>query len=94
MNNLKLTKFKVLKMFPEFHSEKEKHDLLDSCRTINEHQFDFDSPETIDLFIDKIVAMGGCRGGEDIKVLRTMLDDSYLSNEQERKIQEYIRRFK
>ena len=39
-------------MFPEFHSEKEKHDLLDiyscSCRTINEHQFDFDSPETID----------------------------------------------
>ena len=98
MNSLKLTKFKVLKMFPEFHSEKEKHDLLDiyscSCRTINEHQFDFDSPETIDLFIDKIVAMGGCRGGEDIKVLRTMLDDSYLSNEQERKIQEYIRRFK
>ena len=98
MNSLKLTKFKVLKMFPEFHSEKEKHDLLDiytvSCRMINEHQFEFDSSETIDLFIDKVVAMGGCRGGEDIKVFRTMLDDSYLSNEQERKIQEYIRRFK
>ena len=98
MKHLKLTKFKVLKMFPEFHSEKEKHDLLDiytvGCRTINEHQFDFDSLETIDLFIDKIVAMGGCRGGEDIKVLRTMLNESNLSNEQERKIQEYIGRFK
>ena len=98
MEHLKLTKFKVLKMFPEFHSEKEKHDLLDiytvSCRTINEHQYEFDSLETIDIFIDKIVAMGGCRGGEDIKVFRTMLDDSNLSYEQERKIQEYIRKFK
>ena len=98
MEHLKLTKFKVLKMFPEFHSEKEKHDLLDiyscSCRTINEHQFEFDSPETIDLFIDRIVTMGGCRGSEDIKILRMMLDGSNLSNEQERKIQEYIRKFK
>jgi hypothetical protein len=98
MEHLKLTKFKVLKMFPEFHSEKEKHDLLDiytvSCRTISEHQFEFDSPETIDLFIDKIIAMGGCRGSYDIKVFRTMLNDSCLSNEQESKIQEYIRNFK
>ena len=98
MNNLKLTKFKVLQMFPEFHSEKEKHDLLDiytvSCRTISEYQFGFDSPETIDLFIDKIIAMGGCRGGYDIKVFRTMLDDSNLSKEQESKILKYIRSFK
>ena len=98
MEQLKLTKFKVLKMFPEFHSEKEKHDLLDiytvSCRTISEHQFEFDSPETIDLFIDKIIAMGGCRGGYDIKVLRTMLNDSNLSKEQESKILEYFRSFK
>ena len=45
MKQLKLTKLKVLKMFPEFNSEKEKHDLLDiytvSCRTISEHQFEF-----------------------------------------------------
>ena len=98
MNSLKLTKFKVLKMFPEFHSEKEKHDLLDiytvSCRTINEHQFEFDSPETIDLFLDKIVAMGGCRGGYDIKVLRTILNDSNLSKEQENRIHTYINSFK
>ena len=98
MSYLKLTRFKVLKMFPEFHSEKEKHDLLDiytvSCRTISEYQFGFDSPETIDLFIDKIIAMGGCRGGYDIKVFRTMLDDSNLSKEQESKILEYIRSFK
>ena len=98
MKHLKLTKFKVLKMFPEFHSEKEKHDLLDtytvSCRTISEHQFEFDSPDTIDLFIDRIIAMRGCRGGYDIKVLRTMLNDSNLSKEQESKILEYIRSFK
>lgn len=98
MNSLKLTKFKVLKMFPEFHSEKEKHDLLDiytvSCRTINEHQFKFDSPEIIDLFIDRIIAMGGCRGSYDIKVFRTMLDDSNLSNEQESRINTYIHSFK
>lgn len=98
MNSLKLTKFKVLKMFPEFHSEKEKHDLLDiytvSCRTIIEHQFEFDSPETIDLFLDKIVAMGGCRGGYDIKVLRTILNDSNLSKEQENRIHTYINSFK
>ena len=98
MNSLKLTKFKVLKMFPEFHSEKEKHDLLDiytvSCRTINEHQFEFDSPETIDLFLDKIVVMGGCRGGYDIKVLRTILNDSNLSKEQENRIHTYINSFK
>lgn len=98
MKHLKLTKFKVLKMFPEFHSEKEKHDLLDiytvSCRTISEHQFEFESPDTIDLFIDKIIAMRGCRGGYDIKVLRTMLDDSNLSKDQESKILEYIRSFK
>lgn len=98
MNSLKLTKFKVLKMFPEFHSEKEKHDLLDiytvSCRTINEHQFEFDSPETIDLFIDKIIAMGGCRGGYDIKVLRTMLNGSNMSYEQESRIHTYINSFK
>ena len=98
MEQLKLTKFKVLKMFPEFHSEKEKHDLLDiyscSCRTINEHQFDFDSPETIDLFIDRIIAMGGCRGGYDIKVLRTMLNGSNLSYEQKSRIHTYINSFK
>ena len=98
MNKLKLTRFKVLKMFPEFHSEKEKHDLLDiytiSCRTIIEHKFEFDSPETIDLFIDRIIAMRGCRGGYDIKVLRTMLNDSNLSCEQESRIHKYINSFK
>lgn len=98
MEHLKLTKFKVLKMFPEFHSEKEKHDLLDiytvSCRTINEHQYEFDSPETIDLFIDKIIAMGGCRGEYDIKVLRTMLNGFKLSNEQENRMNTYINSFK
>ena len=98
MEYLKLTKFKVLKMFPEFHSEKEKHDLLDiytvSCRTISEHQFEFDSPDTIDLFIDRIIAMRGCRGGEDIKVLRTMLNGSNLSYEQESRIHTYINSFK
>ena len=98
MNKLKLTRFKVLKMFPEFHSEKEKHDLLDiytvSCRTISEHQFEFDSPETIDLFIDRIITMRGCRGGYDIKVLRTMLNDSNLSCEQESRIHTYINSFK
>ena len=98
MSYLKLTRFKVLKMFPEFHSEKEKHDLLDiytvSCRTISKHQFEFDSPETVNLFIDRIIAMRGCRGGYDIKVLRMMLMKSNLSNEQESKIQEYIRSFK
>ena len=98
MKSLKLTKFKVLKMFPEFRSEKEKHDLLDtytvSCRTISEYQFEFDSTETIDLFIDRIIAMEGCRGGYDIKVLRTMLNDSSLSNEQENRINTYIHSFK
>ena len=56
-------------MFPEFHSEKEKHDLLDiytgGCRTITSIKFEFDSPEAIDLFIDKIIAMGGCRGAQN-----------------------------
>lgn len=98
MEHLKLTKVKVLKMFPEFHSEKEKHDLLDiytvSCRTISEHQFEFDSPETIDLFIDKIIAMGGCRGGYDIKVFKTMCNGSNLSYEQEGRIYTYINAFK
>lgn len=91
---LKLTERKVLKLFPEFHSEKERHDLLDtytcSCRKLNNIVFDV-TTKSLELLLNRLFAMHGCRGGIDITILRGLIP--LMNKEQEKRTYVYFKSF-